>query len=266
MLAHPADNDGAWGYLWVKWNSIPLENRVLLGFDLTPLAGRASDVLSAAIILRAADHTFPTRGTRIEISANEPGAIDWVEGDLRFDTFAYCSRKSLWRPPTGVGDPGVTWRCEAATDAADPLPACLAPSPPATWDGGLLASSDPQVGQRGFRATATDSHVEAKGYDPLCRKALACFASSGSLDCWRRVLFDVTSDVRERLASGDHRSSWLIRKDRVEAGAAHFFSREGAMCILGVPGLRPQLLVTLSARPGDPPSVPEPADHCEASR
>jgi hypothetical protein len=267
MHAHPTDNDGAWGYLWLKWNSPPLENRVLVGFDLAPLTSRESDVLSATITLRAAEHTFPTRGTRIHASLNEPDAVDWVEGDQRFDIFSYCSRRSLLRPPTGTGGPGVTWTCESDTDPVAAEPTCLAPSPPEPWDGGLPAQSDPPTSEtRGFGRTPTETSVEVKGYDPLCRKALACFAASASLDCWRKVELDVTSDVRERLASGDYRASWLLRKDRVETGAARFFSREGALCIMGVPGLRPQLVVTLIERPGDPPTIPDPPDHCEASQ
>lgn len=268
MAAHPNDNDGAWGFLWLKWNSPRLENRVLLGFDLAPLADRAGDVLSATVVLRAADHTFPSRGSRLGIFASDPGAIDWLEGDLRFDHFSYCSKTTLRRSSTGVGDPGVTWSCEVDTSAsADPgaAPTCLAPSPPEPWQGGEPAPGDALASARGFRSAPTRSQVEAKGYDPLCRKALACFATSASPDCWRKVELDVTPDVRERLATGDHRVSWILRKERVEAGAARFFSREGALCIMGVPALRPQLRVTLVERPGDPPLVPEPRDHCEAS-
>jgi len=268
MQAHPHDSDGAWGFLWPKWNSERLENRILLGFDLTPLAGRAADVLGASVILTASSHTFPAkRGTVFHIHAMEPGAlVDWVEGDGRFDTFAYCSRRDLRRPGTGVGGPGVTWTCEAE-DVEDGAPICLTPwSPPTAWLGGFAQAGEPPDHlPRGFRTVPTDSPSELKGYAPLCAQALSCFAATGSVDCWRRVTLDVTPDVREMLATGRFHPSWLIRKDRVEAGGAYFFSREGAVCIMGVRDLRPQLLVTLVGTPADPPTIPEPPDHCEAS-
>lgn len=266
MAAHPRDNDGAWGYLWLKWNSVPLENRVLLGFDLSPLAGRAADVVSATVVLRAADHTFPTRGTRFGIHALKPGALDWEEGDLRFDLFSYCSRRDLHRAPTGEGGPGVTWSCESDSRDLGGTVSCVLPSPPEPWLGGSPSPADtPRPEPRGFRASAMDSRVESRGYDPRCRQALGCFESSSNVDCWRKVELDATSDVRRRLSSGEHRASWMLRKAGVGVGGVRFFSREGAICILGVPMLRPQLIVTLVERPGDPPRVPEPPDHCGAS-
>lgn len=266
MEAHPRDNDGAWGYLWLKWNSARgFENRVLLGFDLTALAGRAEDVVSATIVLRAADHTFPARGTRLSTFFMEPAApVSWSEGRQSFDTFAYCGRRDLFRPPTGEGGPGASWSCEDDLGALDPLGgASCAPSPlESPWLGGLTSAGTPPDQPRGFRAVATSSQVEAKGYDPLCRRALACFAASASPDCWRVVEIEVTTDVREALSLATHSASWLLKKERVEAGAARFFSREGARCLLGLPELQPQLRVTLASGPHPPVVVPEPPLDC----
>ncbi|MEW6270070.1 MAG: hypothetical protein AB1689_12330 [Thermodesulfobacteriota bacterium] len=266
MEAHPRDNDGAWGFLWLKWNSARgFENRIAVGFDLSPLAGRAGDVHEAVLVLRAADHTFPLRGTGIGVFFMEPGTLaDWVEGDRRFDRLSYCSRRDLFRAPTGEGGPGATWTCEDDAGAVDPsgAPVCTSPPPATSWRGGLPEPGEPQ---RGFRAVASDAQIEHKLYDPLCRKALACFAASASADCWRNVELDVTADVREALELGHHAPSWLVKKDRVEAGAARFFSREGAVCLLGIPELGPRLRVTLAQRPGDPPPIAEPDDHCAAA-
>jgi hypothetical protein len=267
MQAHPHDGDGAWGFLWPKWNGDGLDNRVLVGFDLGPLAGRAADVLAARLRLRAADHTFTARGSRLDAHLVQPDAtIDWVEGDGRWDTFAYCSRRDLRRAATGPGAPGATWTCEDEAGAAEGAPACVTPwAPPTAWAGGLALPDEASAHlPRGARAAPSATTIERTGYDPLCRKALDCFAATGSSDCWRLVVLDVTADVREVLAVDHLRPSWLLRKPRIEAGAAHFFSREGAVCILRIPDLRPQLHVTLVARAGDPPVIPEPPDHCEA--
>jgi hypothetical protein len=265
MEAHPGDNDGAGGVLWPKWNGLGLESRVLLGFDLAPLAGRADDVVAATVVLRASTHTFAARGSRLAIHAMESGAsVDWVEGDRRYNTFAYCSRRDLRRAANGTGGPGATWTCE---DDEGPG-GCATPWPDATpWVGGFASpGEDPAHLPRGARAVPTDTNLERRGYDPLCRQALSCFAATGSVECWRGVELDVTPDVREMLAIGHRHSSWLLRKPLIEAGSAYFFSREGAVCIMRIPDLRPQLLVTLVKRPDDPPAIPEPADHCEASR
>lgn len=266
MEQHPRDNDGAWGFLWLKWNSARgFENRVMLGFDVTALEGRGADIRSATIVLRAADHTFPVRGTGLGVYFMDPAApVEWVEGSARFDRFGYCSLRDLFRPPTGEGGPGATWICEDDGGDVDPLgaPACAPPSPATSWTGGLAIGPEEP---RGFRSVPSDAQVEHKLYDPLCRKALACFASGGGVDCWRKVELDVTADVRETLQLGRHQPSWLLKKDRVGAGGAHFFSREGAVCILGIPDLRPQLVVTLDARAGDSPLIAEPPDGCAAS-
>lgn len=259
MEAHPRDNDGAWGYLWLKWNSARgFENRVLVEFDLAPLAARAADVLSAAIVLRASDHTFPKRGTRIATHFMDPAApVAWSEGGRSFDHFTYCGRRDLFRPSTGEGGPGATWSCEDDGGAVDALGAasCAPAGAERPWRGGLLPAGDPDL-PRGFRTLESASQVEVKGFDPLCRKALACFATSASPDCWRSVALDVTADVREALATGVHAASWLVRKVAVEAGAARFFSREGALCLLRVPELQPQLRVALAD--GGPPIVIDP--------
>jgi hypothetical protein len=270
MQVHARDNDGAWGYLWVKWNGAKLENRVLLGFGLAPLAGRAADVVSAKIELRAAREWLPRRGTRFVIHAAEPGMPEWIEGDGRFDTFAYCSRRDLRRRPTGPGGPGVTWTCEddagAGTDDGGE-PTCAPRSAESPWIGGLPPQPESSSeATRGFRGVASESRLEFWSGFARCRKALACYAETGSLDCWRRFEFDVTADVRGMLAAGRHVASWLVRKERVELGALRFFSREGAACIMGIPELGPELVVTLVERPGDPPYVERPPDHCETSQ
>jgi hypothetical protein len=266
MEAHPRDNDGAWGFLWLKWNSARgFENRVLLGFDLAPLAGRAGDVLSARIVLHAAGHTFPRRGTTLSAYFADATALPWREGAGQFDLFAYCGRRDLFHPPTGEGGPGATWACEDDLGAVDPLgaPSCGPGYPSSPWLGGVLPPpAVPEVPLRGFRATASTSQVEAKGYDPLCRRALKCFDDTGSADCWRAVAIDVTADVRATLAQHVHAASWLLKKDRVEAGAAHFFSREGALCRLGIAALGPRLEVTVVQGAQPPVMVPEPPIDC----
>lgn len=266
MEAHPRDNDGAWGYLWVKWNSARgFDNRVLLGFDLAPLAGRAAEVTGATLVLHAADHTFPKRGTELSTHFMDPAAtLPWREGSLHFDRFSFCGRRDLFRPPTGEGGPGVTWACEDDHGAVDTLGgASCAPSPSeSVWRGGLPDPSGAPGAARGFRATPSASQVESKGHDPLCRKALRCFDETGRTDCWRVVEIDVTADVREALAIGAAEASWLLRKLRVEAGGVRFFSREGARCLLGIPALAPRLRVTLEGEAGPPVLVPEPPLDC----
>ena len=266
MEAHPRDNNGAWGFLWLKWNSARgFENRVLLGFDLTPLAGRAGDVVAARLVLRAADHTFPKRGTSLSAYFVDPAAaVPWSEGTRQFDTFSYCGRRDLFVPPTGKGGPGVTWTCEDDPGALDPLgaPSCDLPTAADPWLGGLLPWLDPAA-PRGFRAEASVSQVEVKGYDPLCRRALACWAATATPDCWRAVEIDLTDDVREALSRGVHAASWILKKDRVEAGAARFFSREGAICRLGIPELGPWLEVSLVPDGSPPVVVPEPPIDCD---
>jgi hypothetical protein len=265
MEAHPRDNDGAWGFLWLKWNSARgFENRVLLGFDLAPLDGRADDVLDARIVLHAADHTFPRRGTTFSARLADPTAPPWSEGTGQFDLFAYCGRRDLFRPPTGEGGPGATWTCEDDLGALDPLgaPSCAPAELSGPWLGGLASPADPSAPARGFGITAPASQSESAGYDPLCRRALKCFADSGSVDCWRAVEIDVTADVRAALADGVHEASWLLKKERVEAGGARFFSREGAQCRLGIPTLRPRLEVSLISDGHPAVVVPEPPIDC----
>jgi len=266
MEAHPRDNDGAWGYLWVKWNSARgFENRVLLGFDLTPLAGRAADVSDARLVLHAADHTFPKRGTALSAHFMDPAAaVPWSEGSLHFDRFSFCGQRALFRPPTGEGGPGATWACEDDHGATDVLGgASCAPSALASpWRGGLPDAGAAAGVARGFRSTATTSQVEHKDHDPLCRKALRCFAETGRTDCWRVVEIDVSADVREALSLGVADASWMLRKNQVEAGAARFFSREGARCLVGIPALAPELRVTVSGESQPPVVVPEPQLDC----
>lgn len=264
MEAHPRDNDGSWGFLWLKWNSARgFENRVLLGFDLSALSGRAADVAGATIVLRAADHTFPRRGTSLSTYFMDPlAAVSWSEGDRQFDTFAYCGRRDLFRPPSGEGGPGATWSCEDDDGTTDPLgiPVCGTPNP-GPWLGGLPSQGEAAL-PRGFRRTPTTTQVETRDYDPLCRRALTCYDTSGSADCWRAVRIDVTDDVREALSLGVVEVSWLLKKDRVEAGAARWFSREGAICRLGLPELAPRLDVRLASDENRPVTIPSPEVDC----
>lgn len=266
MEAHPRDNDGAWGYLWVKWNSARgFENRVLLGFDLAPLAGRAADVTGARLVLHAADHTFPKRGTALATHFMDPAAtLPWSEGVLHFDRFSICGRRDLFRPPTGEGGPGTTWTCEDDLGTVDALggASCAPSTLDAPWRGGLPDPAGAPGVVRGFRPAASTSQIEHKGHDPLCRKAQRCFDETGRTDCWRVVEIDVTADVREALSLGFDDASWLLRKEKVEAGGARFFSREGARCLLGVPALAPLLRVTLAGESQPPVVVPEPPLDC----
>ncbi|MGH7788134.1 MAG: hypothetical protein ACRERC_14775 [Candidatus Binatia bacterium] len=103
--------------------------------------------------------------------------------------------------------------------------------------------------------------------DPLCSASRACILQPGKTvdDCWRTVVIDVTTDVQNALgATPDYDNvSWLIKRD-VESGegAFHFFSREGAICIMGIQELQPVLEVQLSG--STVPTIPQPPDHCVA--
>ena len=266
--AHPYNNDGAWGYLWIKVGNG--ENRIALGFDTTPLAGLQSNIVSAVIRLRCGDHTFTLSGTSFSIHAYNPyNQIDWIEGNDRFNLFTYADDRRFYRSPKAVGGPGITWRCEADNNPNDGKCNCLTPWLPfTTWNGGLAEPTEPVANlPRGFRTTASDIRIEKKGYDPLQAAALKCYLNGGGVDCWRAVDFDVTADIREFAGIGFNHPTWLIRRTPPASGSggAHFFSREGAICIFGIPELTPTLFVTL-ALPADasPIVIPEPEPHCQS--
>ena len=99
----------------------------------------------------------------------------------------------------------------------------------------------------------------------VCSKSLKCYAAGGSVDaCWPAMDFDVTASVVASLAWGNLHPSWLIKRQIEDktGGGFRFFSREGAVCILGIPALRPHLRVVLN---GEPPIAPDPPDHCQFS-
>jgi hypothetical protein len=229
--AHKYENWGKWGFLWVKIGNG--ETRILVGFDLTPLASRADDVISATILLRAASHTFRSGGTSFSVYAYPSSpSTDWVGGNASYDDFAYCTR---YHAPIIHGGSGATWSCQ---------------DDPNVDDGKNLGCplSDKWVGgYPGFETLPTDTIVEARDYNPTCSQALSCYANGGRPDCWRGVSFDVTADVQEALNAGQMHPSWLVRRTPPPSGqgAAFFFSREGA-AILGIPELGPTLQVELT--------------------
>lgn len=327
--AHKMNNDGGWGYGWIKVSQ-GAHNYGLLGFDVSALLSTdpetvldpQADIVSAKIRLRVAQNHFAEDGQEYyvyEWNTSESNPIeDWVEGYNRFDLFTYCSQ-SQWSRPAAQNDPqvpsgyafgeGATWSCSNDLDTEDGSTACPAPTPNPAYDWDV----DPADGVHlGFSLPATPlpvaspiaSFVGKKRYndtdpqqavycgdlaadikrdcDPLCAKSIACFQNGigsnpvqtpnpawGTADkCYRTVEIDVTDSLRHLVDEGVSDVSWLIRrKTNSGAGAFHYFSREGAVCVMGACGtitqpdyreLMPLLVVQLATgvSPPSPTSTP----------
>jgi hypothetical protein len=245
--AHKQNNFGA-VELWVKiGNGI---NRVLLRCDLTPLAGRASDLLSAVVRLRIQSQTFQKAGTSFSIHAADGSAPPWIEGVDRFDSIKYCQRREFFRPARANGGAGTTWNCAQDPNVRDgKTKGCVG-----AWAGGFP----------GHAPAPTDTLIQVSDPDPTCAESLACYAAGGGVDCWRSIEFDVLADVARWLAADAFEAGWLIKQTAENSRGGFFaFSREIAVCVLGISDLRPQLIVTLAEQPGDPPAIPDLPDHCE---
>jgi hypothetical protein len=245
--AHKQNNFGA-VELWVKIGNGT--NRILLRCDLTPLAGRAADLLSAVVRLRIQSQTFQKTGTSVSIHAADGSSPPWIEGVDRFDAIKYCQRREFFRPARANGGAGATWNCAQDPNVRDgKTKGCIG-----AWAGGFP----------GHAQAPTDMVIQAPSPDPSCVESLACYAAGGGVDCWRPIEFNVIGDVARWLAADTFDAGWLIKQTGENSRGAFFaFSREIAVCVLGVPDLRPQLIVTLAEQPGDPPPIPDLPDHCE---
>ncbi|MBM4408181.1 MAG: hypothetical protein FJ038_06210 [Chloroflexi bacterium] len=248
-MAHRGNNDGAWGYTWIKCGNGC--NRALYRADPTPLAARTDDIISATVRLYIAKSAFTERGT---IFASRPydaaSGVVWLEGNDRFDNFNYCEKSAWYRAPKKVGGAGATFSCPQDPWAwnAPTIIDCLTK----TWDGGFPGFS------RTVTATATHYYKERV----LCSTSLACLGKGGSPDsCWKTSTFDVTADVVGFLRGGPLDASWLVSR-LVESGegGVWWFSRE-FKCISGIDGFAPMLVVTLR---GEAPVIPPLPAHCDS--
>ena len=243
--AHKMNNWGEWGLLWIKLGNG--RNRFLVGADLSPLAGRAADIVSVKLRLRAVSITGSTAGDDYDAHLQDADAgFDWMEGSGRFDQMSYCDQTTYHAPPLIGTGAGATWNCAADPNIADGKNTGC----PAGWTGGFP----------GFLPTASATTTLFNSQAPSCSASLSCYSGSGSLECWAPLDWDVTADVLASLQRGVSRPSWLIKRT-IEAGsgAFHAFSRE-ARCV-GLPdGLGPRLIVTLT---GAAPIVVDPPPHCD---
>ena len=243
--AHKMNNWGEWGLLWIKLGNG--RNRFLVGADLSPLAGRAADIVSVKLRLRAVSITGSTAGDDYDAHLQDADAgFDWTEGSGRFDQMSYCDQTRYHAPPLIGTGAGATWTCAADPNIADGKNTGC----PAGWTGGFP----------GFLPTASATTTLFNSQAPSCSASLSCYSGSGSLECWAPLDWDVTADVLASLQRGVSRPSWLIKRT-IEAGsgAFHAFSRE-ARCV-GLPdGLGPRLIVTLT---GAAPIVVDPPPHCD---
>lgn len=246
--AHKPNNWGAWGLLWVKVGNG--RTRILVGVDLTPLAGRTADIVSAKLRLRAATITGSSDGDNYDAHLQDAGAgFDWTEGSGRFDKMSYCDAQQYYAPPLIGTGAGATWACPSDPNIADgKTTPCANP-----WTGGFPGFlGSPSATRRIFNRDASS-----------CSSSLSCWTATGTLDCWAPLEWDVTADVVASLSAGSAHPSWLIQR-AAETGAGGFyaFSRESA-CV-GLPdGLGPRLVVALT---GPPPVIPSPPPHCETYR
>ena len=248
-MAHKGNNDGAWGYTWIKCGNGC--NRALYRANLAPLAGRAADVASATIRLYIAKSEFTERGTVFTARPYDPASgVVWKEGNDRFDQFSYCEKSAWYRAPRKVGGVGATFACPQDPWAwnSPGIVDCLT----SAWNGGYPGFSSV------VSATATHFYKERV----LCSTSLACYSKGGTpASCWRTTTFDVTADVRRYLEGGNFDASWLVgRAVETGSGGAWWFSRE-FKCIAGIDGLAPVLSVTLQ---GTAPVVPPLPTHCES--
>jgi len=261
---HKQNNDGSWGYGWIRKTT-----RSLIGFNIAPLQGRI--VEKAEIKLYVADHQFTEEGTIIVAHPWEPSqqVPDWEEGSNLFNSFAYCKTADYMVPaqeyPTEAENPdpmsrrGATWKCSVDPDYLTPggdQDTNCPPGTPARWN--PIVPPERQRGMHdGFRANIdartmispdpqniTIERPELQ--DMGCNESIECIKDENPTkprpstvdDCWRSVTINVTNDVQEALAiPGYVRPSWLIkRRHEFRRGAVHWFSREGAHCNKGPGG------------------------------
>lgn len=296
--AHKMNNDGGWGYGWIKVSQ-GAHNYGLLGFDVSGLVAGPSaepldpdtDILRAVIKLRVAQNHFAEDGQDYEVYAWRLELANqmqnWSEGTNRFDLFSYCSQSDWARPaaqndpqaPAGsFAGPGATWTCSQDADTRDGSVACAPPVLETDWEtvpesvervplGFSLAGAAPTpvavfTGKKSYQPSDPSycqycgtlaSGIE-RNCNPLCGKSIECFQSTDphpdasrpeltAADvCFRTVTIDVSASLREFVNAGVADPSWLIRrKTNSGAGAFHYFSREGAVCILGECGRAPSV-------------------------
>lgn len=297
---HKKNNDGSWGYGWIRKTT-----RSLIGFDIRALEGRT--VEDAYIRLYVAQNHFTAKGTTIVAHPWEPAqqVEDWREGANLFNRFSYCGiaeygEEAREYPPLDDPTPhareGATWKCSVDDDYLRPGINCdpLA-VPPVRWS--PMAQPEGQRGvHEGFREnidarTAMNPRQNITTEEPCggsvpcpwdCHDSIACIRNGGTADdCWRSVKINVTRDLQEALAIPGYRDpSWMIKRgDEHGEGAFHWFSREGALCNRGPQGtsglvglfqragkdssaLQPVLVVRLAG--ATPVAVPTPAVHCDA--
>lgn len=121
MSAHDANDDGSWGYGWIK--VAQGTNRGLLGVDLTPV--KDFTISGARLILWVARNNFRSKangGTPFALHAFEPSnrGDQWAEGDACWEQFNICSQPEWVRPAVKVPDyPGATWLCAADPSTSD---------------------------------------------------------------------------------------------------------------------------------------------------
>ncbi len=121
MSAHDANDDGSWGYGWIKLAQGT--NRGLLGVDLAPV--KDFTISGARLILWVARNNFRSKangGTPFALHAFEPSnrGDQWAEGDTRWEQFNICSQTEWVRPAVKVPDyPGATWLCAADPSTSD---------------------------------------------------------------------------------------------------------------------------------------------------
>lgn len=238
------DNNYGLGQLWVKvGNGI---NRMLVGCDLSAIAGRADDVVAASYRIRLHTANLTTDGTELALHREDGTRPAWVEGLGLFDALFYCSISQLRVPASNLGGPGATWKC---------------PVDPDTRKGTLTPACDPAQGWAGGfpgHAPTPSAVMRAQGTIPRCSASMDCFFGAGGADCWRPIDWDVTGDVQAALADPVAPGvRWLLKRT-VETGGGFFYAwpEEHAVCALGLPAVRPLLRVTLL---GAPPSViPDP--------
>jgi hypothetical protein len=295
--AHKMNNDGAWGYGWIKLSQ-GAHNYGLLQFDLSGLASSnlqsfdpQQDIASAKIVLRVAQNHLTQDGTIFDVHAwdltPDTPVVDWVEGDGRWDLFSYCNDSDLAKPSAETGVDGATWTCSDDAHIWDGNTTCPTPTP-----GTIIKWQPADNGvQAGFDPTPVATIVEEKDYsdpqnhcpalltdlqrkcDPLCSESKECIKTHSADECYRTITIDVTQSARDAVSAGKTHPSWLIKREtNTGAGAFHYFSREGALCILGACGQSPyiehyrQLQPTLEVvlKKPAPGAIVTPALHCSA--
>jgi hypothetical protein len=333
--AHKMNNDGGWGYGWIKVSQ-GAHNYGLIGFDVAGLISTdpeqvldpVEDIEKATIKLRVAQNHLAEGGQIYDVyewrleEANE--IEDWREGYNRFDLFSYCSQ-SQWARPAAQNDPevpdgydfcpGAIWTCSVDNDTDDGSTSCPTPAASYEWDvepadgihlGFALAPASTPTpnpfpspaasfyGQKQYQDEDEDQDVYCGELDPeikrncnpLCGKSIECFGTepvAGATPnpperCYRTIEIDVTESLRRFVDAGVGDASWLIRRrTNSGAGAFHYFSREGAVCILGECGrapapspnffpdykqLMPVLVVDLKDGVSPPSPIVEPAVEC----